>query len=347
MRAMNETAATQDFRAFGIGDRLRPFGFQDHVGQQTTLDNLTLAGKPVVVFICPPGQKDAAKRLFPAFAAAAPELIKLGASLLLIGGYTLQEIDAFFGGVPTPFPVLADAQGQIPDFLGLGSLREPTTLITGPDLRVRRIVSGPSASHAAEALETCKTLCRPVEHRAVTRQAPVMLIENVLSPAQCERVIRFWDSQQKLYGIVGTAKGGVRTYDTTIKRRTDVAVEDPAVRGELETLIQRRVLSEIKKAFHFVVRTGETMKIGCYDAEQQGFFQAHRDNNSPQVAHRRFAMSLNLNADYEGGSVRFPEFPGSEYRPGAGEALVFSCSLLHEVMPVTRGRRFGLFGFYW
>jgi predicted 2-oxoglutarate/Fe(II)-dependent dioxygenase YbiX len=107
------------------------------------------------------------------------------------------------------------------------------------------------------------------------------------------------------------------------------------------------VLSEIKKAYHFVVREGETMKIGCYDSEQQGFFQAHRDNNDPLVAHRRFAMSLNLNDGYEGCAVRFPEFPGSEYKPPMGAALVFSCSLLHEVLPVTKGRRFGLFGFYW
>jgi predicted 2-oxoglutarate/Fe(II)-dependent dioxygenase YbiX/peroxiredoxin len=347
MRRMNRTAAaTQDFRIFDVGDRLRVFGFRDHTGQQVTLDNLTLAGKPVVLFICPPGVSDA-KALFSSFAATAPELFKLGASLLVIGGHTLEAIDGFFGGVPTPFPVLADPQGQIPDFLGLGKLIEPMTLIAGPDLRVRRIISGSGQRHAEEAVAFCAILCQPIEYRPVLRQAPVLLIENVLSPEQCARIITFWDSQQKHYGIVGTAKGGVQTYDTTIKRRWDVAVEDPGLRAELESIIQRRVLSEIKKACHFAVRTGETMKIGCYDAEQQGFFQAHRDNNDPQVAHRRFAMSLNLNDGYEGCGVRFPEFPGSEYRPPAGAALVFSCSLLHEVLPVTKGRRFAIFGFYW
>ena len=40
-------------------------------------------------------------------------------------------------------------------------------------------------------------------------------------------------------------------------------------------------------------------------------------------------MSVNLNDDYEGGAVRFPEFGGGLYRPPAGGALVFSCSLLH------------------
>jgi predicted 2-oxoglutarate/Fe(II)-dependent dioxygenase YbiX/peroxiredoxin len=338
-------AAAKDFRVFDVGDRVRMFGFQDHTGKPATLDHLTLAGKPVVIFICPARMAEA-KMHFAAYAAAAPDLFRVGASLIVIGAYTMKEIDGFFAGAPTPFPVLADPEAQIPGFLGLGKLDEPTTLIAGPDLRVRKIIAG-RAPHADQAVAFCAAFSQPVEHRIVSRQAPVLLIEGVLSPAQCERVIRFWDSQQKVYGIVGTAKGGVQTYDTTIKRRWDVAVEDPAFRAELESIIQRRVLSEIKKACNFVVRTGETMKIGCYDAEQQGYFQAHRDNNDPQVAHRRFAMSLILNDGYEGGGVRFPEYPGSEYQPPAGAALVFSCSLLHEVLPVTKGRRFGLFGFYW
>jgi predicted 2-oxoglutarate/Fe(II)-dependent dioxygenase YbiX len=341
------TATSSDPRAFGVGDRLRSFGFQDHNGQPATLDNLTLKGKPVVVSLCAAGIASEARAFFAGYAAAAPRLFEMGCSLLMIGGYPLGEIDAFFAGAPAPFPVLADVEGQIPAFLGLGKLAGPLTLITGPDLRVRDMIAGPASEHAEKAVLRCAELARPAEYAPVARQAPVLLIENVLSPEYCDRLIRFWDSQKKVYGIVGTAKGGIQTYDTTIKRRTDVAVEDPAVRGELETLIQRRVLSEIKKAFHFVVRSGETMKIGCYEAEQEGFFHAHRDNNDPAVAHRRFAMSLNLNDAFEGCAVRFPEFPGAEYRPRVGEALVFSCSLLHEVLPVTKGRRFGLFGFYW
>ena len=30
----------------------------------------------------------------------------------------------------------------------------------------------------------------------------------------------------------------------------------------------------------------------------------------------------------------------------AGGAVIFSCSLLHEAMPVTAGRRFAIFGFF-
>ena len=58
-------------------------------------------------------------------------------------------------------------------------------------------------------------------------------------------------------------------------------------------------------------------------------------------------MSLLLNdaGEYEGGELRFLEYGPELYRPGAGEAIVFSCSLLHEVLRVRTGRRFVLLSF--
>jgi predicted 2-oxoglutarate/Fe(II)-dependent dioxygenase YbiX len=63
------------------------------------------------------------------------------------------------------------------------------------------------------------------------------------------------------------------------------------------------------------------------------------------TAHRRFAVSINLNADFEGGELRFPEYGARTYKPAPGAAVVFSCSLLHMVTPVTRGRRFAFLPF--
>jgi len=54
---------------------------------------------------------------------------------------------------------------------------------------------------------------------------------------------------------------------------------------------------------------------------------------------------VNLNDGYEGGELHFPEYGPHLYRPEAGGAILFSCSLLHEVLPVTRGRRFTLLSF--
>lgn len=58
-------------------------------------------------------------------------------------------------------------------------------------------------------------------------------------------------------------------------------------------------------------------------------------------------MSLNLNTgDYEGGQVTFPEYGRELYEAGAGGAVLFSCNMLHEALPVTRGRRFAVFTFF-
>jgi predicted 2-oxoglutarate/Fe(II)-dependent dioxygenase YbiX len=56
-------------------------------------------------------------------------------------------------------------------------------------------------------------------------------------------------------------------------------------------------------------------------------------------------VSINLNADFEGGELRFPEYGTRSYKPLPGAAVVFSCSLLHMVTPVTRGRRFAFLPF--
>ena len=58
------------------------------------------------------------------------------------------------------------------------------------------------------------------------------------------------------------------------------------------------------------------------------------------MAFRQFALSINLNDDYEGGYLQFPEYNLRRYRPRAGSGVAFSCSLLHEATPVSRGRRY-------
>jgi predicted 2-oxoglutarate/Fe(II)-dependent dioxygenase YbiX len=61
--------------------------------------------------------------------------------------------------------------------------------------------------------------------------------------------------------------------------------------------------------------------------------------------HRRFAVSINLNRDYEGCDLIFPEFGRRTYRAPVGGAVVFSCGALHEVTPITRGRRYAFLPF--
>jgi hypothetical protein len=105
--------------------------------------------------------------------------------------------------------------------------------------------------------------------------------------------------------------------------------------------VKRRIVPAIRQAYQFSVTRIERHIVACYDAAQGAHFRAHRDNTTLGTAHRRFAITINLNSpDYEGGEIWFPEFGQKLYKPPTGAAIVFSCSLLHEVPPVRKGKRY-------
>ncbi|HTP92065.1 MAG TPA: hypothetical protein VMJ52_10040 [Xanthobacteraceae bacterium] len=60
-------------------------------------------------------------------------------------------------------------------------------------------------------------------------------------------------------------------------------------------------------------------------------------NINAGAQHRRFAVTINLNHDYSGCDLVFPEFGSRTYRAPHGGAVVFSCGALHQVTPITRG----------
>jgi predicted 2-oxoglutarate/Fe(II)-dependent dioxygenase YbiX len=107
----------------------------------------------------------------------------------------------------------------------------------------------------------------------------------------------------------------------------------------------RSVVPELLKACQYNVTQMERFLVGCYRAEDSGHFAPHRDNTTKGTAHRRFAASVNLNADFDGGEVSFPEYGPRGFKPGPGGAVVFSCSLLHAVSKVTRGARYAFLPF--
>ena len=125
------------------------------------------------------------------------------------------------------------------------------------------------------------------------------------------------------------------------KRRTDHVIEDAAMLAETERLIRSRLFPQIEKAFMFRPTQIERYIVAQYSADPGGHFRPHRDNRTKGTAHRKFAVSINLNAeDYQGGDLRFPEYGSRVYRAPTGGAVVFSCSLLHECTSMTQGSRY-------
>jgi predicted 2-oxoglutarate/Fe(II)-dependent dioxygenase YbiX len=139
--------------------------------------------------------------------------------------------------------------------------------------------------------------------------------------------------------------GGARTrYDARNKIRTDGELPAALV-AELDRIFAQTLFPEVKKIFGFDVTHREPWKIGRYDAAKGGFFYRHRDNADEELAYRRCAVSVNLNDDYDGGEIQFPEYGAALYRPEAGSALVFPCALMHQVAKMKTGARYALISF--
>jgi predicted 2-oxoglutarate/Fe(II)-dependent dioxygenase YbiX/peroxiredoxin len=220
-------------------------------------------------------------------------------------------------------------------------------LILDPTLRVyaRGSIERPDIFIA-----TIKALPSPNDHARINGElwAPVLLVPRVLETDLCKALIEVYrNGQPSASGFMRTENGKtVGKLDSNFKRRNDVTIEDPLLRNALVQRIHGRLVPEIKKSFQFTVNRIERYIVACYSAEDAGFFKAHRDNTTAGTAHRRFAVTINLNAEeHDGGELRFPEFGSRRYKAPSGGAIVFSCSLLHEALPVTRGLRYATLPF--
>jgi predicted 2-oxoglutarate/Fe(II)-dependent dioxygenase YbiX len=182
----------------------------------------------------------------------------------------------------------------------------------------------------------------------ICHAAPVLTIPNVLSRDDCRALIARWHEMGNTPGKVTSLVKGEqveRVYES-LKKRRDHRLNDPIVLRPLLALIARRLAPELDKAFHYRAFKFDRVLIACYDAERGDFFRRHRDNQTPATATRRFALTLNLNSEeYDGGALIFPEYGDYRYKPATGAAVLFSCSLLHEALPVTAGQRFALLSF--
>lgn len=241
-----------------------------------------------------------------------------------------------------------DPQGMVHAAYGVPVDGDPVVVVLDPNVRVATTHLHRDADATVTQVAAAVRAARiEGEGSTIRRHAPVLLVPDALEATLRTRLIDVWGSSDTVETGVETTVGGERAEatDRMRKRRRDHTVRDPELLRTLSTHVGRRVMPEIRKAFAYEAKRFEGFKIGCYTAEDAGFFTAHRDNISAATAHRRFALTLNLNNDYDGGELRFPEYGPDRYRPAAGEALVFSGAHLHEVLPVTRGRRFVLLSF--
>ena len=228
------------------------------------------------------------------------------------------------------------------------STGEGMAFLLNPRLQV---IAGLPLGEPAKTLDTLFDHARRqpgLAHQPAPRGfAPVLYVPHVFEASLCRALIDCYERGPHYASGMMHDEGGrtVVVQNRLQKQRRDHELNDLELLRDLRQRIEWRLVPEILKAMQFRATRIERYIVACYD-ESGGFFRANRDNLNRGTAHRQFAVTINLNADdYEGGDLAFPEFGALTYRPATGDAVVFSCSLLHEALPVTRGRRYAFLPF--
>ena len=247
-----------------------------------------------------------------------------------------------------PFPLLSDGKGNVVDYLTKSArTSSPAVFILDSNQRILSVEAasdGDPSSLVEQALSELKKLLPTTDPEIFSAAVPALIVPNLIDRDLCKRLMKQWETHGNFEGKVGADENA--HIDPTMKRRRDHLIEDPLLISELSSLLMPRVGHEVFKCFYFDDWRFEVFRVGCYDASDAGFFRVHRDTSETDNTSRRFALSLNLNAeDYEGGTLRFPEYSHNQFHPPTGAGVIFPCTALHEVLPVTKGRRFVLLTF--
>jgi peroxiredoxin/predicted 2-oxoglutarate/Fe(II)-dependent dioxygenase YbiX len=190
---------------------------------------------------------------------------------------------------------------------------------------------------------TLDSLPAPTVYSGFELPPPVLILPNVFEPELCDQLIALYEANGG--DESGFMAGNRGVFDYSFKRRKDYVLTDPELQEATRYRVARRVNPEIRRLFSMSITHMERYLIGCYDSADGGHFHPHRDNTQRITAHRRFAISVNLNGDFDGGELRFPEYSGRGYKAPPGWAIVFPGAILHAVSHVTQGRRYAFLPF--
>ena len=229
---------------------------------------------------------------------------------------------------------------------GVGRLR--VWIVLDPMMRVLEVIPfRPDGSERQQLFAFLDGLPPPSRSLGFETQAPFIILANVFEPELCHHLIDiFVQHGGRESGFMRASDTtGVEAHDARVKRRRDFIITDESLMEQIGARIARRIGPMMVTAFQFNPSRVERYLIACYSAEDGGHFSSHRDNKAKTTEHRRFAASIFLNDDFDGGGLGFPEYGPQQIKAPVGAAVIFSSSLVHCVSKVTRGRRYAFLPF--
>jgi predicted 2-oxoglutarate/Fe(II)-dependent dioxygenase YbiX len=229
-----------------------------------------------------------------------------------------------------------------------GAHQSARTVVLDPMLRAVANISCENPDEHDAILDRFLLGLPTVDNSAgVSLTAPVLIVPRVFDFSLCDHLIAVFEKIGGTDSGFLMERGGQPTAvtDHSRKSRRDLVIVAPDLRQLIGEQIVTRLLPAIALYLQFKATHMDRYVVSCYDRENGGHFFRHRDNMTAGVEHRRFAVSINLNGDYEGCDLIFPEFGRRTYRAPTGGAIVFSCGVLHQVLPITSGKRYAFLPF--
>ncbi|MGN6374684.1 MAG: 2OG-Fe(II) oxygenase family protein [Sphingomonas sp.] len=332
---------------FAIGEPA-PWFTAPMLGQAGNADFDKAAGRHVLLLFFGSAANPACAAALQLMAANAA-LVKDGRAVFL--GVTVDQRDVTEGrlvALQRPgMHFMVDADRQVSALYGAvqqgpqGVTVNPYWLLLDPMLRVAGMFPLLPGDDAIAALRA------RIETPPAEISAPALVLPNVLDDDFAAELIELHqrDGGQGSGVMRQVGDRTVEVRDARVKHRRDVVIKDAGVQARLRESVMRRLVPMIDRSFQYRPTEIERYIVSCYDSAENAHFAPHRDNTTQATAHRRLAVTINLNDDYDGGDLRFPEFGTRLYRAPRAGAVVFSCSLLHEVTRMTAGRRYATLPF--
>jgi|GEM_PF-2030853 len=320
-------ADTAHHKTLTLGQQFPHIVLPDHRGKRFDLEQLR--GRPVLLFYFLNTQRPACIGQLKAFEENLATFEQLGISVIGISQDTIAAQAQCVKKLNLSYPLLADPSAAAAKELGIAKWQQigpqemveitRSVFILDGSLRIRALYAPNKGleQKVKELTELLPSILPENTPRLAAIQAPVLVIPCVLEPGLCQAMLQR------------------PTLDDDFKSYFD-------------RRLHQRVIPEIKKAFQYHPTRRETPLLLSREKGPVSPYTRFRSNVVPETAHRRYAIQIWLDSNgFEGGGTCFPEYGRIYYKPPAGHALVYSCELLQENLPVTQGKEIRIASYFY
>tara|TARA_R100000152_G_C6736537_1_gene160672 strand:+ start:424 stop:981 length:558 start_codon:yes stop_codon:yes gene_type:complete len=164
---------------------------------------------------------------------------------------------------------------------------------------------------------------------------------------ECDSIKSFFDTENKQVGKVGDNSANTQI-------RTSTVVGFPygtKSNQEINNILEKYIVLANREAFGYSLNGLQEFQIAEY--KEGGFYKEHMDTRLSDIrpSQRKLSITVQLSdiSDYSGGDFMFSkDIPTPEQKiiKQKGTILVFPSFIYHQILPVTKGTRYSLVGWY-